>query len=471
MNHAAPVLARWAVDLSASEIARIAGGEVRCGDPATRFACAVLDSRNVPAGALFVALPGERHDGHDFLDDAIAGGASGALVMRSEHASGSGVRILVADTTAALQALAAEWRRRKARPVIGIAGSNGKTTTKETLAAVLAASGPTHATPGNANSQVGAPLAILHAPETAERWVLELGTSMPGELIRIAEMAAPDHAIVTAAFGEHLEFLKDIDGVVAEETTILDALPDGGLALVGSAEPRLPEAARGRDRLRVRSLGTRPDDDWQISEVVMQRTGTSFVLVEQESGARWELHTPLLGEPAAWAAAFSAVMARELGLDDATIARGLRAVEPAAHRLVAVEHATRPLLVIDDCYNSNPAAAIKAIEATLALHAGRDRLILVLGDMLELGEVAEDAHRTLGREAAALAPKDTLVLAVGELSATLADEARQAGANAVHVPDTTAARALLLAELEDDVSTTMLLKGSRGIALESLAEI
>jgi len=459
------------VDLSAQEIAEITGGEVRSGDPHTRFAQAVLDSRNPPGGALFVALPGERHDGHDYIPQALDGGAAGALVMRADATEGDGVRILVENTTAALQALGAEWRRRTGLPVVGIAGSNGKTTTKETLAAVLAAAGPTHATPGNANSQVGAPLAILHAPEDAERMVLELGTSMPGELIRIARMAAPDHAIITAAFGEHLEFLKDIDGVVAEETTILDALPDGALALVGSDEPRLVTAARERNALRVRSLGHREEDDWRLAEITLGRDGTRFLLVEKATGRQWPLHTPLLGEPAAWAAGFSAVMARELGLDDATIARGLAAVGPAAHRLVALDHPSRPLLVVDDCYNSNPAAAEKAIEATLALHAGRERLVLVLGDMPELGEIAEEAHQELGRTAARLAPAETLVVAVGTFAPALAAEARAGGVKAVAVADTAAARAELVRHLEGSASTTMLLKGSRGIALESLAEI
>jgi UDP-N-acetylmuramoyl-tripeptide--D-alanyl-D-alanine ligase len=466
------LLAPLRVDLPAEEIARICAGRVVSGDPQRRFHKAVLDSRGVPSGALFVALPGERHDGHDFLDAALADGAGGALVMRDglEGKADEPCRIRVVDTTHALQALAAAWRRRHTASVVGIAGSNGKTTTKETLAAVLGAAGHTHATPGNANSQVGSPLAILHAPDDSEFMVLELGTSMPGELARISAMAAPDHAIITAAFDEHLEFLKDIDGVVAEETTILDALPAGALALIGSAEPRLVHAARKRSHLRVESLGVRADDDWRLHEIEMNRDGTTFLLAHRDGSAPLHLKTPLLGEPAAWAAAFSAVMARELGLADATIQRGLADVQAAVHRLVAVESANRNLLIVDDCYNSNPAACIAAIEATLALHRGRERLILVLGDMLELGEVSEAAHREVGTRAAELAPRATIV-GVGPLSRLLGAAARARGADAVCVDDARGARQALVRLLTGDASTTLLLKASRGIALESLLDL
>ncbi|MFP6663516.1 MAG: UDP-N-acetylmuramoyl-tripeptide--D-alanyl-D-alanine ligase [Deltaproteobacteria bacterium] len=460
------------MDFSAEEIARICAGQVTSGDPKRRFQTAVLDSRNVPAGALFVALPGEHHNGHDFLEAVFADGAGGALVMQDGRAGkpDEPCRIRVTDTTEALQTLAAEYRRRHSAAVVGIAGSNGKTTTKETLAAVLGAGGRIHATPGNANSQVGSPLALLHAPEDTEFLVLELGTSMPGELIRIATMATPDHAIITAAFDEHLEFLKDIAGVIQEETAILDALPAGALALVGSAEPRLVTAARKRSHLRVESLGTRPDDDWQLRDIQMDRGGTSFQLARRDGAAPLRVRTPLLGEPAAWAGAFAAVMARELGLPDATIVRGFADVQPAAHRLVAIESTTHNLLTVDDCYNSNPAACIAAIHATLALHRGRERLILVLGDMLELGEVRHAAHREVGARAAELAPH-ARIIAVGPLARLLGEAARAAGADVVCVADAKAARAALLPLLAGDAATTLLLKASRGIALESLLDL
>lgn len=450
------------------------------GNPETIFTQVVLDSRDVPPGALFVALPGENHDGHDFLESALQTGAAGALLMRQPDTQPAGdpCLILVEDSTRSLQALAAAWRQMMGLPVVGVAGSNGKTTTKETLHTVLGAHVPTHATPGNANSQVGSPLAILHTPEDAELLVLELGTSMPGELSRIAAMAAPDMAVITAAFGEHLEFLKDIDGVVREETTILDALPREALAVVGSAEPKLVEAARQRKHLRIESLGTRPEDDWTLGGIQMSIEGTRFTLASRHGTRQW--HTPLLGAPAAWAAAFAVIIARELGLAESTIDQGLTRAQPAAHRLVASHHPGRPLLILDDCYNSNPAACIAAIETALALHQGRGELVLVLGDMLELGEQTEAAHREVGEQVAALTATmtcDTLLVTVGPLSEEIARTARaqgRPGANELRIleaPDTASARALLTPFLDQSTSATMLLKASRGIGLEALLDI
>lgn len=460
--------------LSAKLIAELCHGELLCGNPEKTFTRAVLDSRDVPEGSLFVALPGQHHDGHDFLDSALCNGAAGALVMHRppEMPEEDACLILVEDSTRSLQALAAAWRKMLGLPVVGVAGSNGKTTTKETLLAVLGAHAPTHATPGNANSQVGAPLAILHTPEDTELMVLELGTSMPGELARISAMAAPDIAIITAAFGEHLEFLKTIDGVVHEETTILDSLPPGALAVVGSAEPKLVEAARLRQHLRVESLGTRPEDDWHLGSIEMSIDGTRFTLAHR-SGER-NFHTPLLGAPAAWAAAFSAIVARELGVADSTIDEGLARVIPADHRLVACHHPARPLLILDDCYNSNPAACIAAIETALALHRGRQELILVLGDMLELGDETEVAHREVGEQAANLTAHlaaDTQIITVGPLSRTIAAEIRDRGLSVMEASDTEDARKLLLPLLDKATSTTMLLKASRGIGLEALLKI
>lgn len=386
--------------------------------------------------------------------------------------------ILVEDSTRSLQALAAAWRKMMGLPVVGVAGSNGKTTTKETLHTVLGAHVPTHATPGNANSQVGSPLAILHTPEDAELLVLELGTSMPGELSRISAMAAPDMAVITAAFGEHLEFLKDIDGVVREETTILDALPREALAVVGSAEPKLVEAARHRKHLRIESLGTGPEDDWTLGDIQMSIEGTRFNLASRHGSRKW--HTPLLGAPAAWAAAFAVIIARELGLAESTIDQGLARARPAAHRLVASHHPDRPLLILDDCYNSNPAACIAAIETALALHQGRGELVLVLGDMLELGEQTEAAHREVGEQVAALTAtmaSNTILVTVGPLSEEIARAARAQGRpgaaelRILEAPDTASARALLTPLLDQSTSATMLLKASRGIGLEALLEI
>jgi UDP-N-acetylmuramoyl-tripeptide--D-alanyl-D-alanine ligase len=458
---------RLAMEFTAQEIASIVGGRL-VGPSTLGFTEVAIDSRRVRPGALFVALPGARTDGHEFIDAALARGAAGALVTRDAPVSirGDAAFIRCEDATAALQRLAATWRARLRGTVIGVAGSNGKTTTKETLAKVLEGSGSTVATPGNENSQVGAPVALLSAPLEAAFVVLELGTSQPGELSRLAAMARPDHAVVTAAFAEHLEWLRDVDGVVAAETEILEFVPPGGLALIGSAEPRLVEEARRHGHLRLRSVGSSAADDWRLSAIRLGRDGTRFHLAG-EGGAR-DWHVPLLGPPAAWAAAFAIALARSFGSADESIQAGLAKLAPAAHRLTAIPHPHRPWLVIDDCYNSNPASCVAAIETAAELRGEGERLILVLGDMLELGDATREAHREVGRAVPEHAPETELLLTVGPAAREIAAIASERGVRARPVEDADAAIAALQALLEDGRSTTILVKASRGVGLDRL---
>ena len=451
------------IELSAGEIALAAGGRVVAGDPERRFSSLAIDSRAVPRGSLFVALAGARVDGHEFLPRALAAGADGVLVSRPGEVPGAAVVIEVADTLAAVQAAAREWRSRLRATVVGIAGSNGKTTTKEVVSAVLSARGRTFATPGNENSQIGAPMTILATPLDVEFLVLELGTSFPGELGRLASFAKPDLAIVTAAFAEHLEFLGSVDGVVEAETEILDHLAPGTLALVGSAEERLVAAARRRGAVRLESLGRRAEDAWRLGGISLGRDGTRFEL-EGPGAPRTAWRLPLLGEPAAWAASFAIAAATHLGLSPQEIRSGLELARPAAHRMSPVRHATRPLFVLDDCYNSNPASARAALEAAVALREPGSRLVAVLGDMLELGTASDVALRELGDDVARIAPGAHLV-AVGTAARRTADAAGARGVSAEHVADARTAADRVLT-LVGSGPATVLVKGSRGIALE-----
>jgi UDP-N-acetylmuramoyl-tripeptide--D-alanyl-D-alanine ligase len=459
------------------------------GDPAARLCGVTIDSRRVPPGALFVPLPGSRADGHEFIAAAVASGAAGCLTSRPEAARGgkaagaTAVAIEVDSTLGALQSLAAAWRRRLRATVIGVAGSNGKTTTKEVLSSVLRSRVRTFATPGNENSQIGAPLTILATPLDAEALVLEVGTSAPGELARLAALARPDLAVITAAAAEHLEWLGDIAGVIAAETEILDALPAGAPAFVAATPPELGEAARRRAALRIRTVGRSPDSDHCLTSVRMRRDGTSFELgrglpgaasaagdrmdaARPDAVARARFRVPLLGEPAAQAAAFAVAIARELGLDDAAIQEGLDAARPAAHRLSALPHATLPLFILDDCYNANPASCLAAIDTAVSLAALGDRLILVLGDMLELGAATEAAHREVGEAIHVHAPGTSLLITVGRAARGIAEAARRDAVPVRELADAGAAGDLLAELVADRKPTTLLVKASRGVALE-----
>ncbi len=457
------------MDLSASEITEACGGRLLSGDPERRFHEVAIDSRRVPRDSLFAAIPGARVDGHEFLPRALESGAAGALVMRDVPAPPDTVVIRIDDTTEALQALGSLWRDRLRATVIGVAGSNGKTTTKETLGAVFGQAGRTWATPGNANSQVGAPLALLDTPLDTDFAILELGTSAPGELDRLARMARPHHAVVTAAFAEHLEWLGSVAGVIEAETEILDVLGPEALALVGSAEPALVTAARTRAGLRVESVGSRGDDAWRISEIHTTRTGTDFRLRSPSGGEHpWRL--PLLGEPAAWAGAFAAALASELGITPTQIQAGLDRVRPAAHRLVALQHESKPLLVLDDCYNSNPASCIAAVDTAAALADGSTRLVLVVGDMLELGDATHAAHEEVGMAIGQRKSNVDVLIAVGPESKRIAEVAARHGVDAVHATDADEATRLVEEMLSDGRPSTVLAKASRGIGLDRMVD-
>jgi UDP-N-acetylmuramyl pentapeptide synthase len=211
-------------------------------------------------------------------------------------------------------------------------------------------------------------------------------------------------------------------------------------------------------------VGREAEDDWRIGAVNLTRAGTRFELSAAGiSSLVFEL--PLLGEPAAWAGAFAVAIGRALGLGDAEIGRGLAGARPAGHRMVPLRHASRPLFVLDDCYNANPASARAAIAATIALAAPEDRVILVLGDMLELGEESVRAHRELGEDVARLAPRAHLI-AVGPAAAATAQVAHSLGISADALADAPAALERVRQLIGDDRPSAVLIKASRGIALE-----
>ena len=454
------------IHLTAAQIAAGTCGRVVQGDSRTLFRAAALDSRDVPPGSLFIALPGARVDGHDYAAAAVAAGAGGVLTSHDlpQPLPADVVEIRVADTLAAVQTLARAHRDALRAKVIGVAGSNGKTTTKETVAAVLGTRGTTFATPRNENSQIGAPLTILATPDDTAFLVLELGTSEPGELDRLGAIARPDVAVITAAFAEHLEWLGSVAGVVAAETELLDHLRPGATAFVGSAEPLLLEAARKRTSVTVRAVGERSDDDWRISGVRLARDGTHFTLTGPGRAPRaW--HVPLLGGPAAWSASFAIAVGGELGLDDDAIQRGLATVTAVAHRLIPIAHPRRPLFVVDDTYNSNPASCLAAIDTAVALASPGDRIVLVLGDMLELGTASDDAHREIGGAIRERANGATLV-AVGKASRLIAEVARRDRIDVQEADDAAQASAIVERLLGDARPTTLLAKGSRGIGLD-----
>ena len=403
---------------TAGEVLRATGGGLRDGGGAGTFGGISTDTRTIVPGSLFVALKGERFDAHDFLPEAKAKGAAAAVVRTGTPAVPGLPLFLVDDPLRALGALAALHRRRFSIPVAAVAGSNGKTTTKEMLASILRTRGPALATEGNLNNEMGVPLTLLRLAQEHRAAAVELGMSAPGELERLTAMAKPDSGVVTLVAAEHLEFLKDLDGVAEAEGELYRGLLPGSVAVVNADDPRgVAQAERVANGVRKIFFGKSLNADLRLVESTSLGMEGQEICLEGEEGigeegrllrdpdlqrSRVKARLGFVGEHNAMNAAAAAAVALSLSFTFEEISRGLSSARPYQHRSRVVA-GTGGVTILDDCYNASP-ASMEAALATLAslARAGADapgRRVAVLGDMLELGEAEESAHRDLGRSA------------------------------------------------------------------------
>jgi UDP-N-acetylmuramoyl-tripeptide--D-alanyl-D-alanine ligase len=441
-------------DVAAATAGRLAGGDAA-------FAGVGIDSRTLEPGTLFVALRGERFDGHDFLDAARARGAAGALV--SQPAPGIPLpQVVVRDTQAALSALAAAWRAQSGALVLGVGGSNGKTTTKELLAAILAGHGPTLATRGNLNNHIGVPLTLLRL-EPAHRYaVVEMGANHPGEIAALAALARPAVALVTNAGDEHLEGFGDLAGVAHAEGEMFAALAADGTAVVNADDPFcelwLTMAPRGA---RVLRFGIdAPADVRALSIAGRIESGafvTAFVLAIGREQARVKL--PLAGRHNVLNALGAAAAAHAAGVPLAAIVAGLERMRPVAGRL-QLKPGLRGSWLIDDSYNANPSSVRAGIDVLCALPGEH---WLVLGEMAELGGETVASHAGVGDYARRAGI--TRLFAVGAAARHAVDAF---GARATWYEDAARLGDALAEGLEPGV--TALVKGSRVNRLERVVE-
>jgi UDP-N-acetylmuramoyl-tripeptide--D-alanyl-D-alanine ligase len=457
------------VKFTAQDVCAATGGTLVSGPGDAVFTSVTIDSRTVVSGALFVPLPGSRVDGHAYLPEAVRQGASGFLFARGmalalpDGAAGIAVR----DPLLALQELAAWQRNRLNALVIGIAGSNGKTTTKELLAQVYAGAKKTMATQGNLNNHIGLPLTLLRADEDAEVLVLELGTSGLGELTTLCRIARPHVGVITTIAEEHTEMLKDLAGVIAAETELIAALPPDGVAVVNGDDDALLAAVQRLARCRIVTFGERAANRYAAADIRVSREGTRFTL-DAPAGRR-PVRLRLLGSHFALAAAAAVAVAAECGLALDEACAPLPAARGAPRRMAVIEVPARRLTVLDDCYNANPASMRQALLTARQVRAAGERLILVLGDMLELGALSRSRHAELGEEVAARAPRPDLVVTVGEDARLVA-----AGVEGTGVPVRAFAAAEVAAAFVREAvlgypgRQLVLVKGSRGVRLEEV---
>ncbi len=419
------------------------------GAPA-RYAAIQTDTRALVPGALFVALAGERFDGHGFLEAARDAGATAAVVRRGT-APVAGLRLYeVDDTLRAWGDLAHARRLTIPGPVIAITGQNGKTSTKEMVAAVVATRWKTHRTRANNNNLVGVPLTILEAPADTEALVIEAGANLPGEIARYREIIAPDIAIVTNAGAGHLEGFGSVAGVVREKLSLVREVP---LAIVGVVPAELADGARARGARRVQTAGL-SDAELVPEAVRLEADGRPIVTVD---GRRFTLAAR--GRHQAGNAMFAWAVARELGIDLDQAAAALSRFTLPGGRGELTQHGA--LTLLNDGYNANPESFATAIALAGELRAGR-RLVFVAGTMKELGSASTALHAEVAARLAALAPE--VLGLVGDFVPAFGPLAAGFGGLRVEAPDAESLGPLLAPLLEGD--ELVVLKGSRGAALE-----
>jgi UDP-N-acetylmuramoyl-tripeptide--D-alanyl-D-alanine ligase len=439
-----------------SDIAHATAGRL-VGDDALVQAV-VTDTRTLQPGAagdaLFVALEGERFDGHDHVPAAAAAGVRAALVAREIDAPCA--QVVVADTERALAALAAHVQRARTARVVAITGSNGKTSVKTLVLSILAQAGRAYANPGNRNNEIGLPLAVLDAPEDAQYAVYEMGAGKPGDIAYLTAIARPDAAIVNNVAAAHIERLGSLLGVAETKGAIYDALPEHeGVAVINADDAFAPYfAARARGRRQLR-FGLESSAEITARDLESDVDGTRFTLVTPQGEARVSLALP--GRHNVLNALAATGLALGVGVPLETITRGLDAAQPVAGRLITHRLQSGAVL-IDDSYNANPGSLAAAID-TLAASGGERWL--VLGDMRELGADGHALHAEAGARAKAAGV--ARLFAIGPLAAAAAESFGTGG----ETHDSHDALARALADgLRDGVR--VLVKGSRGSAMDRI---
>jgi UDP-N-acetylmuramoyl-tripeptide--D-alanyl-D-alanine ligase len=454
------------------EAAAVVGGSLRgAADPQARIRGVSIDTRTLKPGNLFVPIAGAQFDGHDFVQEGFRAQASAALWQADRGMPPeSGAVIVVDDTTAALQRLAAAYRRRLRARVIGITGSNGKTTTKDMTAAALASAYKVHKTTGNLNNHWGLPLTLLQVPEDADFAVVEMGMSGRGEIARLSAIARPDAAVVTNIGEAHLMQLGSREAIAAAKLEIVEGLADGGLLVYRGDEPLLEQGLRaigGRTKAlptacRIR-FGESADNDWYPTAILMDADGTRFTLNGMPDRP---LAIPLWGRHNVVNAVAAVAVARHYGVSWDGIMGGLAQLKPTGMRADVIR-AANGVTVLNETYNASP-TAMRAALTLLGDLQGFRRKFAVLGDMLELGEQEAAYHAAIGRE---LNPRDIhWVLTYGKLAAQIAAAAGErypTGHVQIFQDKEALVRALLQLTSAGDL---VLVKGSRGMKMEEIVE-
>jgi UDP-N-acetylmuramoyl-tripeptide--D-alanyl-D-alanine ligase len=446
------------------EVARFSGGRLIKGDPSLPVDRLHTDTRTLLAGDCFVALRGDRFDGHAFVAQVKNRGAVAALVshrpVSSDLPDDLGL-VEVPDTLEALQRFAATYRQLLSVRTIGVTGSSGKTSTKELIASVLRTRFKTKATEGNLNNHIGVPLTLIALDEDDEYGVVEMGMNHPGELAPLVKMTAPEIGVISSIGPAHIEFFADQAAIAAEKAELIAALPPEGLAVLNAGDEWSRRIA-GRARARVAWVGDGADSTWRAEDLQIAPEGLSFCL--RHNGGAPRVRLPVVNRVMVANALLAAAVGRECGLTLDEIARGLEAVRLPGARMQVVK--ARGAWILNDAYNANP-DSMKAALAALGEFPGASRHLAVLGSMGELGLHATGLHREIGEFAAR---RDlAFLIAVGPHAEAYVKGAMAAGLGhnqIVAALDAQEATVALLPLLRE--GDAVLVKGSRFMGLDRL---
>ena len=459
------------MSFSIEEVLKATDGKLLQGQAGSVFRDISTDSRTVSEGDLFIALKGQRFDGHHFIVEVLEKKAGGVVIEEEKvgdmrwNGYRSRAVIAVKDTLWALGDLARERRRTFGIPVVALTGSNGKTTSKEMISACLESTFPVLKTKENLNNLIGLPLTLLRLTEKERIVVLEMGMNVPGEIRRLTEIAEPDVGLITNIEKVHLEGLGSIERVKEEKGELFRKMKKDGVILVNQDDPRVVDLASEFPGQKI-TFGVERAADIKAKEVRLRETEkTSFVLVME--GEETEITLPLLGKQFVPNALSAIGVASLFGMEIAKAKKALEVFHPPPMRMEITRLAMGATL-INDAYNANPRSMEAALE-TLAERKGRGRAIAVLGDMMELGNFTEPAHQHLGRVARDLSID--LLLVLGEQAPIVVESALRHGFSPqnVKVVESHSEAITLLEEMIQE-GDWILVKGSRRMAMERIAE-
>ena len=448
--------------LSLAEIVSVTGAETN-SNAEIFFEDVSTDSRKIKSGELFVALKGENCNGESFAKDALKKGAAAVLVSKTAKRIPDGVVLKVDDTLIAYRQIAGAWRNRFDIPVVAVTGSNGKTTTKDLTAAALTGLGNVQKTSGNFNNEVGVPMTLLELREKHNAAVVEIGMRGLGQIESLVQVVKPTIGIVTNVSNAHIELLGSIENIAKAKGELVAAIKTGGTIILNADNPHTAAmknlAGAG---VNVVTYGMENSADVTAKDILIGSVATEFTLTYR--GEDFDFEIPMLGRHNVSNALAAIAAGLTVGLSVEEIQRGVSTLTTTKMRFEVIRR--DGLTIVNDAYNASPASMRVAIKTTSEIYSGR--LIAVLGDMLELGEISEAVHKEIGAEL--VENKFDVLITLGELGKFIAAGAREAGLENVYTFDTHEDAAKKILELVRD-GDTILFKASHVMHMEKIIEL